>query len=85
MFQNVVHSSAATTTMHKSYKHQSCFDGNGEGIQRLLGEKHRLHNAHQDDTTSVSKQAAYGYISKTVQNRLSDMEHSWPTKKAKEI
>ena len=40
---------------------------------------------HQDDTSSVSKKAAYNNICKTVQNRLRDMQDSWLSKKAEEI
>ena len=56
VFQNVVHSSAATTIGHPSRKHQDWFDKNDEEIKSLLEEKHRLHKAHQDDTNSVSKE-----------------------------
>ena len=41
--------------------------------------------AHQDDTSSVSKKAAYNNICKTVQSRLGDMQDSWLRKKAEEI
>ena len=51
----------------------------------LLEEKHCFHKAHQDDTSSVSKKAAYNNICKTVQNRLRDMQDSWLSKKAEEI
>ena len=57
-FQKVVHSSAATTIGHPSRKHQDWFDENDEEIKLLLEEKHCLHKAHQDDTSSVSKKAA---------------------------
>ena len=48
----------------------------------LLGEKQCLHKAHQDDTSSVSKKAAYNNICKTVQNRLRDIQDSLLSKKA---
>ena len=73
VFQKVVHSSAATTIGHPSRKHQDWFDENDEDIKLLLEEKHCLHKAHQDDTSSVSKKAAYNNICKTVQNRLRDI------------
>ena len=60
------------------------FDENDEEIKLLLEEKHCLHKAHQDDTSSVSK-TAYNNICKTVQNRLRDMQDSWLSKKAEEI
>ena len=85
VFQQVVHSSAATTIGHPSRKHQDWFDENDEEIKLLLEEKHCLHKAHQDDTSSVSKKAAYNNICKTVQNRLRDMQDSWLSKKAEEI
>ena len=85
VFQKVVHSSAATTIGHPSRKHQVWFDENDEEIKLLLEEKHCLHKAHQDDTSSVSKKAAYNNICKTVQNRLRDMQDSWLSKKAEEI
>ena len=70
---------------HPSRKHQDWFDENDEEIKLLLEEKHCLHMAHQDDTSSVSKKAAYNYICKTVQNRLRDMQDSRLSKKAEEI
>ena len=85
VFQKNVHSSAATTIGHPSRKHQDWFDENDEEITLLLEEKHCLHKAHQDDTSSVSKKAAYNNICKTVQNRLRDMQDSWLSKKAEEI
>ena len=51
----------------------------------LPEEKHCLHKAHQDDTSSISKKAAYNNICKTVQNRLRHMQDSWLSKKAEEI
>ena len=51
----------------------------------LLEEKHCLLKAHQDDTSSVSKKAAYSNMCKTVQNRLRDMRDSMLSKKAEEI
>ena len=87
VFQKVVHSSAATTIGHPSRKHQDWFDENDEENKLLLEEKHCLRKAHryQDDTSSVSKKAAYNNIYKTVQNRLRDMQDSWLSKKAEEI
>ena len=82
VFQKVVHSSAATTIGHPSRKHQDWFDENDEEIKLLLEEKHCLHKAHQDDTSSVSKKAAYNNICKTAQNRLRDMKDSWLSKEA---
>ena len=85
VFQKVVHSSAATTIGHPSRKHQDWFDENDEENKLLLEEKHCLHKAHQDDTSSVSKKAAYNNICKTVQNRLRNMQDYWLSKKAEEI
>ena len=62
VFHKTVRSSAATTLNHPPRKHQDWFDENGDEIQRLLEEKQRLHKAHQDDTSSVSKKAAYSNI-----------------------
>ena len=61
VFHKTVHS-AATTLGHPSRKHQDWFDENDGEIQRLLEEKHRLHKARQDDTSTVSKKAAYSNI-----------------------
>ena len=61
------------------------FDENDEEIKLLLEEKHCLHKAHQDDTSSVSKKAAYNNICKSVQNKLRDLQDSWLSKKAEEI
>ena len=79
------HSSAATTLGHLSRKHQDWFDENDDEIQRLLEKKHRLHKAHQDDTCSVFKKAAYSNICKTVQTKLRDKQESWLRKKTEEI
>ena len=73
VFHKTVHSSAATILAHPSRKHQDWFEENDDKIQRLLEEKQRLHKAHQDDTISVSKKAAYSNICKTVQTKLRDM------------
>ena len=74
VFHKTVHSSAAATLGHPSRKHQDWFDENNDEIQMLLGEKLRLHKANQDDTSSVSKKAAYSNICKTVQTKLRDMQ-----------
>ena len=79
----MVHSSAATTLGHPSHKHW--VDENDKEIKSLLEEKHRLHKAHQDDTSSVSKKAAHCNICKTAQNSLRDMQDSCLSKKAEEI
>ena len=77
VFHKTLLSSAATTLGHPSCKHQDWFDENDDEIQRLLEGKHRLHKAHQDDTSSVSK--------KTVQTKLRDMQDFWLRKKTEEI
>ena len=74
VFQKVVHSSVATTIGHTSCNHQDWFDENDEEIKLILEKKHCLHKAHQYDTNSVSKKAAYNNICKTVQNRLRDTQ-----------
>ena len=83
----VVHFSAAATTIAHALPniHQVWFDENDEEIKLLLEEKHCLNQAHQDDTSSVSKKAEYSNICKTVQNRLRDMQDSWLSKKDEEI
>ena len=85
VFHKTVLSSAASTLGHPSRKHQDWFDENDDEIQRLLEENRRLLKAHQDDTSSVSKKAAYSNICKTVQTKLRDMQDSWPRKKTEEI
>ena len=85
VFHKTVLYSAASTLGHPSRKHQDWFDENDDEIQRHLEEKHRLHKAHQDDTSSVSKKAAYSNICKTVQTKLRDMQDSWLRKKTEEI
>ena len=59
------------------HKHQDRFDENDDEIRGLLEEKH-----HQDDTSSVSKKAAYNNICKS---RADSMQDSWLSKKSKEI
>ena len=83
--QKAVHSSASTTIGHLPHKHQNWFDENDGEIKLLLDEKHCLHKAHQDATSSVSKNAAYRKNCKTVQKRLRDMQDFWLSKKAEEI
>ena len=78
----MVHSSAATTLAHPYRKHQDWFDENDEGIKSLLEETRRKHKAHQDDTSCVSKKAAYRQ-SRTGSG--TDIQHSWLSKKAEEI
>ena len=58
-------------------------DENDQELKSLLEEKYPLHKTHQDDTSSVSKKAAYINMCKTVQNRHSDMQQqdSWLSKK----
>ena len=85
VFHKTVLSSAASTLGHPSRKHQDWFDENDDEILRLLEEKHRLLKAHQDDTSSVSKKAAYSNICKTVQTKLRDMQDSWLRKKTEDI
>ena len=80
VFHNTVYSSAATTLRQPSCKHQDLFDD--DGIQRLLEEKHELHNAQLDDSSSVSTKSAYIYICKTVQTKLRNMQDSWLRKKS---
>ena len=58
-------------------KHKDWFNENDEEIKLLLEEKHCLLKAHQDDTSSVSKKAAYNNICKTLQNRLLDMQNNY--------
>ena len=58
VFRNPVYSSAVGTLGHRSRKHQNWFVKNDWEIRGLLEENHRLHKAHED-TSSVSKKAAY--------------------------
>ena len=54
-------------------------------FRSLLQEKPRLHKAHQDDTSSVSKKAAYSNICNTVQTKLRDMQDYGLRKKTEDI
>ena len=70
VFNKTVHCSAATSLGHPSRKHQAdWYDENDDEIQKLLEEKYRLHKAHQDDNSSVSKKAAYSNFCKTCKIR----------------
>ena len=51
----------------------------------LKNNIYRLNKIHQDDTSSVSKKAAYSNICKTVQTKLRNMQDSWLRKKTEEI
>ena len=84
-FHKTVHSSAATTLGHPSRKHQDWVDENDDEIQRLLEVNRRLHKAQQDDTSSVSKKAAYSNICKIIQTKLRGMQDFWMRKKTEEI
>ena len=46
---------------------------------------HSLYKAHQDDTSSVSKKAAYSNICRAAKSRLGDMQDTWLSKKTEEI
>ena len=83
--KTLVHYSATTTLRHLSREHQDFFGENDDENERLLEEKHQLHKAQHDDTSSVSKKAAYSNICKTVQIKLRDMQDSWMRKKTEEI
>ena len=81
VFQNVVHSSAVTTLGHPSRKHQAWFEENEEEIKKRFEEKHRLHKAHQDDTSLVCMKTACFNNCKTFKNRLRHTQDSWLSKK----
>ena len=69
-----------------SILHTKEYETRNDGeIKLLLEEKHCLHKAHPDDTSSESKNVAYNNICKPVQNRLCDIQDSWLSKKAEEI
>ena len=85
VFRDTIHSSAMDSLGPVSRKHQDWFDENGEEIQGLLEEKHEKPKAYLSNTSSVSNNAAYSDICKTVQTRLRDMQHSWLSSKADEI
>ena len=54
-FQNVVHSSAATTLGHQSLKHQDWFDEIDEEIESLLEEKLALYPKRQPTAIFVGQ------------------------------
>ena len=54
-FRNVVNNSAFKHLGRTERRHQDWFDENGVKIQALLDEKHRLHKAYLNDTSSSSK------------------------------
>ena len=51
-------------------KHQSWFDENDADIQVLLEEKRQAFRAHQQDTNSTFKEAAYKSVKNKVQSKL---------------
>ena len=92
LYTKTVLSSAASTLGHPSRKHQDWFliapfpdhcllvpfDENDDEIKRLFKEKHRLRKEHQDDTSSVSKKAAYSNSCKSDSpDKLRDMRDHW--------
>ena len=85
VFHKMVHSSAATTLGNPSRNHQDWFDETDGEIQRFLEEMPRLQKAQHDDTSSVSKKAAYSNICKTAKTKFSGMQDSWLRKKTEEI
>ena len=58
---------------------------NDSKIQVLLEEKRQAFRAHQQDTNSISKEAAYKSDKNKVQAKLREMQDSWLSRKADEI
>ncbi|KAJ1160520.1 hypothetical protein NDU88_001022 [Pleurodeles waltl] len=66
-------------------QHEDWFGDNDEDIQKLQDEKCEAFRFLQQDTTSVSKKAAYSSIRIKVQAKLREMQDSWLSRKADEI
>ena len=65
--------------------HQDWFNENDAVIQTRMGEKRKLHRAHQSDPTSESKKDAYVSKRGEVQRKLRIMQDTWLSNKADEI
>ncbi|KAJ1140840.1 hypothetical protein NDU88_007178 [Pleurodeles waltl] len=61
-FRDVVYNTVLAHLDQNKCEHQDWFDGNEEDIQKLPGEKREASRFLQQDTTSVSKKAAYNSI-----------------------
>ena len=85
VFRDIVHSSAMDSLGPVSRKHQDWFDESNKEIQGLLEEEQQKHKVYLSDTSSVSNNATYSNICKTVQTGLRDMQDSWLSSKADEI
>jgi len=84
-FRNVVYNSAFKHLGRTQRRHQDWFDENDAEIQALLDEKHRLHKAYLNDTSSSSKKDAFTVVRRALQSKLRHMQDSWFSKKADEI
>ncbi len=57
-----MHSSALKVLGPLHREQQEWFDENDEEIKALLAEKHRLHRAHQNDSSSTAKKNAFNTV-----------------------
>ncbi|KAJ1103987.1 hypothetical protein NDU88_001403 [Pleurodeles waltl] len=84
-FRDVVYNTTLAHLDQNTRKQQDWLDDNDEDIRKLLDEKREAFRSLQQDTTSVSKKAAYNSIKSKVQGKLREMQDSWLSRKAHEI
>ncbi|KAJ1151470.1 hypothetical protein NDU88_004250 [Pleurodeles waltl] len=84
-FRDVVYNTAIAYLDQNTHKHQDWFDDKDVDIQKLLDEKLKSFRSLQQDTTFASKKAAYYSIKSKVQEKLTEMQDSWLSRKADEI
>ncbi|KAK3868796.1 hypothetical protein Pcinc_025834 [Petrolisthes cinctipes] len=80
-----VYSTALQVLGPATRNHQDWFDANDTEIQKLLKEKRQLLRAHQNDSTSTAKKAAFVSKRSIVQARLHSMLDAWLSSKVDEI
>lgn len=83
--KTVLHSTALESLGVPLRTHQDWFDENDAEIRVLLDEKHRLHKAYLNDSSSSLKKVAFLNIRRIVQQRLRVMQDAWLCAKAVEI
>ncbi|KAJ1138272.1 hypothetical protein NDU88_004663 [Pleurodeles waltl] len=84
-FRDVFYNTALAHLDQNTRKHQDWFNHNDEDIQKLLDEKCEAFRSLQQDTSSVSKKAAYNSIKSKVQAKLRERQDPWLSRKEDEI
>ncbi|BHF65265.1 hypothetical protein SprV_0200827900 [Sparganum proliferum] len=81
---DTVQSTALAVLGRTRRQHQDWFDDNDAAISNLLVEKKRLHKAYVTRLTNDNR-AAFYCSHRLVQQRLSEMQDGWTTRKTEEV